>query len=652
MAEVLQHFRFPISDCVEAQAETESRVGDRKSAIGNRQLEILNDTIVAVSTPAGPSVAAIVRLSGPEALSIPESLLAEPRAHLADLPHYSAVEAALRLRADGPRVPASLYLMRAPRSYTRQDVAEVHTIGSTALLRMLLDALVERGARVAAPGEFTRRAFLNGRIDLAQAEAVLALIQATSAGELRAAARALQGDASRLIRQLHDALIGLRAQVEASIDFAEHDIELIRRDELLAAIGDFLAAVGNELRNADAGALPPEGIRVALCGLPNAGKSSLFNALLGRDRAIVTEIPGTTRDAIAELLLIDGIRFRLYDTAGLAAGGSPIADCRLPISQLGNRKSEIGNGPPGTRHAPPTGSRPPDHVDIEAMSRSRGLIAGTHIALVVLDASRPAGDAERELWGEIRAPQKLLVLSKCDLPGAIRDEDALALLAPPSIRQPRPLSLREPCSPSLRQPCSLSLRGPHSLSLREPYSLSLREPYSLSLRERAGVRDLVEACGRESSSAARPGAPHPPPLPEGEGKERKPDGEGKGMDGKMVEEQGEGQGHELAAAAILRTSAVTGEGIAELKGALASAVRAGRVDASPSDLTWNARHREALRRARAALERARDAAADDLGAEFIAADLRDTHDALGAITGQIVPEDILDLIFAQFCIGK
>ncbi len=451
----------------------------------------LDDTIVALSTPAGSSPRAIVRLSGPEAFHAIEALLAEP-APLAALPCYSAVEASLRLRPGGPAIPATLYLMRAPRSYTRQHVAEVHTVGSPPLLRMLLDAFVRLGARIAEPGEFTRRAFLAGRIDLAQAEAVLAVIQAGSAGQLRAATRALRGVASHRLHELHDRLVGLRSLVEASIDFAEHDIELATPADVSAAVEDALGIIADALRAADSGALPPEGIRVAICGLPNAGKSSLFNALLGRPRAIVTPIPGTTRDAVAESLLIQGIPFRLHDTAGIADH--------------------------------------PDATDAEAVARARGLIAGTDIALVVLDASRPLGDAERRLWREIEAPHKLLILNKSDLPSALSEDEA-------------------------------------------------------------------------------PGT-------------------------------------------VLRTSALTGEGLGALRRALAGLVQGGHVEASPTDLTWNARQLEALRRAREALERARQAAAEAIGAEFLAADLRDAHDALGAITGQIVAEDLLECIFAQFCIGK
>ena len=489
---------------------------------------MFDDTIVAVSTPAGPSPAAIVRLSGPRAFAILGEVLANGGHHAAwcprsgmvspmDLgarPPYSALDTHLRLRPDGPRIPATLYLMGGPRSYTREDVAEVHTIGSTPLLRMLLDALVERGARIADPGEFTRRAFTNGRIDLAQAEAVLGIIQADTHAELRAAARALAGHHSRHIHELHDTLVGLRAQLEASIDFAEHNIQLIAPADLHEAIAEALAGVCDELRNADAGSLPPEGIRVALCGLPNAGKSSLFNALIAHDRAIVTDVPGTTRDAIAEPLAIRGVRFRLYDTAGL-----------LPPPQLPAREPiDI-----------PGFGRMPDSIDTEAAARARGLIAGTHIALVVVDASRPIGEAERELWSEIDAPRKILVLSKADLPAAVPDADADALA-------------------------------------------------------------------------------------------------------------GEGS--------VLRTSTVTGEGLRELGAALAAAVRSGQVNASPTDLVWNARHRQALRRAREALDRARHAAEAGLGDEFVAADLRNAHDALAAITGAVVAEDILDLIFAQFCIGK
>ena len=474
---------------------------------------IAADTIVAVSTPAGASPAAIVRLSGPAAFAVVGGLVAEPGAALGALPPYSAVDARVRLRRGGPAVAATLYLMRAPGSYTREDVAEVHVAGSPALVRLVLEALVARGARLAEPGEFTRRAFVHGRIDLAQAEAVLGIIQAGTEAQLRAAARALAGRPSRHVHDLHDTLIGLRAQVEASIDFAEHGIELVAAHELRDAVAQALDALNDELRHADAGSLPPEGIRVALCGLPNAGKSSLFNALLARDRAIVTDLPGTTRDAVAEPLAIEGVRFRLYDTAGLVRPREP-----------GGEPVEV-----------PGFGRVADPVDLDAVARARGLIAGTHIAVVVVDGSRRLGAAERELWAEIDAPRRVLVLSKADLPPAVSGAEAAAL---------------------------------------------------------AGD------------------------------------------------------------APALRASAVTGDGLPQLERALAAAVRTGQVDASPADLVWNARHRQALRRAREALERARRAASEGLGAEFVAADLRNAHDALAAITGQVVADDLLDLIFAEFCIGK
>jgi len=476
---------------------------------------LADDTIVAVSTPAGRSPSAIVRLSGPEALAIVGELLAEPMAELAALPPYTACEAPLRLRADGPRVPATLYLMRAPWSYTRQHVAEVHTIGSPPLVRQVLEAAVERGARLAEPGEFTRRAFVNGRLDLAQAEAVLRVIQARTAAELRAASRALAGRHCRHIHHLHDTLRGLRAQVEASIDFAEHDIELVTQPDLLAALDEAIAALCHELAHADAGSLPPEGVRVALCGLPNAGKSSLFNTLLARDRALVAPLPGTTRDAVAEPLCLEGLRFRLYDTAGLVAEPPPGHE-REPVAIP-------GFGPMA------------DPVDAEAAARARGLIGGTHIALVVVDGSQPLAAAARELWAEIDAPHKLLVLAKADLPSAVPDAEAARLA----------------------------------------------------------------------------------------------------------------QG-----ATVVRTSATGGQGVADLAAALVDCVRAGQVDAPPSDLVWNARHRQALRQARQALERGRAAAADRLGAEFVAADLRHAHNALAAITGHVAADDLLDLVFAEFCIGK
>ncbi|NQT52952.1 tRNA uridine-5-carboxymethylaminomethyl(34) synthesis GTPase MnmE [bacterium] len=465
---------------------------------------LFDDTIVAVSTPAGPSALAIVRLSGPHAFRIVQRLAEAECARLAALPSYSVCETRLRLRPDGPSVPAALYLMPGPRSYTRDDVAEIHTLGAVPLVRSLLDACVEGGARLAEPGEFTRRAFLSGRISLAQAEGVLAAIQAASDGELRAAMRAVGGEHSRHIHALHGDLLSLRAQVEASIDFAQHDIELVARDDLIDALRTATDSIDHELANADAGALPPEGVRVALCGLPNAGKSSLFNALLGHDRAIVTHIPGTTRDAVAEPLVLDGVRLRLYDTAGLFDAAACEEDAT-------------------------------DGADAEAVARARGLIAGTHIAVVVVDAAQPLGDPECRLWDGIDAPHKLLVFSKADLPRRVNAADAAVL------------------------------------------------------------------------SGACP---------------------------------------------VLHVSAATGQGMDALGMALVRAVKEGQVDASPTDLVWNARHRAALRRARHALRRAQQAAESDLGAEFVAADLREAHDAVGAITGEVVAEDILDVIFAEFCIGK
>ena len=553
-----------------------------------------SDTIAAVATPAGPAPVAIVRLSGPQALAIVGQLLAEPGADLGSRPPYSALEADLRLGPGKPTIPATLYLMRGPRSYTRDDVAEIHTLGSPPLVRAVLDALLDRGARLAEPGEFTRRAFLAGRIDLAQAEAVLAVIQATSDAELRAAQRALHGHASRHIHDLHDDLIGLRAQLEAAIDFAEHDIELVSAEHVADAIGDALAVVNHELHNADAGAVPPEGIRVALCGLPNAGKSSLFNALLASDRALVADAPGTTRDAVSEPLSLGGIRFRLYDTAGIGGEAACVTRhaSRVTEEELTaatadeagdesegkfedeiENENEIDSEPRITNYGLRLTDYGPDApIDAEAAARARGLIAGTHIALVVVDGSRPLGEAARELWHEIRAPHKILVLTKSDLPPCISDADALALASGPSS----PLPSGEGACPS----------APRQTDER------------------------VRASGTVASSEGTEGALR------------------------------------------IRTSAATGEGIGELKARLAVLVRGGRVDASPTDLVWNARHRDALRRAREALERAGTAAADDLGFEFVAADLRDAHTALGAITGQIVAEDLLDVIFAQFCIGK
>jgi tRNA modification GTPase len=339
----------------------------------------LKDTIAAISTPHGRGGLGIVRLSGGDARRIAESTLrlAGPwqpwHAHLAVL-----------LDRDGhviDQVVATFFA--APRSYTAEDVVEISCHGSPVVLRHALQRAMEAGARLAEPGEFTLRAYLNGRIDLPRAEAVRDLIEATTLYQARVAAQQADGSVSRRIAPLKNQLVELIALLEAGIDFAEDDVSVAPAAEILRRIQPVLDGVTVLARSFQYGSLVHGGITLAIAGRPNVGKSSLFNALLEQDRAIVTDIPGTTRDLVSEHLSIGGIPVKLYDTAGI-------------------------------RQA--TGL-----VETLGIERSYQAMADADLALIVLDASRPA-DAEDEAL-LARAHRHLLVANKCDLapapPGAL-----------------------------------------------------------------------------------------------------------------------------------------------------------------------------------------------------------------------------------------
>jgi tRNA modification GTPase len=345
----------------------------------------LDDTIVAISTPVGQGGIGIVRLSGAEALAIVSGLfvgtgpaarrLASHRLH-----HGHVVDPATGRRVD--EVLAAY--MRAPRTYTRQDVVEIDCHGGAAALREVLGLCLAAGARPAQPGEFTLRAFLNGRIDLAQAEAVLDVINAETEASLRVAVEQLGGRLSGQVRAVRRRLVEALAHLEASIDFPEDEIP--ERD-----VGADLAAAAAALRDlvqeAERGIPYRQGIRVAIVGRPNVGKSSLLNALLRQDRAIVTPIPGTTRDTVEETISLRGIPVVLTDTAGLGES----ADA---IERLG-------------------------------MERSRASMARADLVLLVVDGSCPPDDADRRLAADVAGRKAIVVANKADLPAADGHEAVL-----------------------------------------------------------------------------------------------------------------------------------------------------------------------------------------------------------------------------------
>jgi tRNA modification GTPase len=352
------------------------------------------DTIVAVSTAAGFCARGIVRMSGPDALRRLLDILAAPRA----LPTGNYCAFSARLELDGAAIPARIYVMRAPTSYTREDIVELHTFGSPALQRGLLGRLTSFGVRPAEAGEFTRRAFLNGRIDLAQAESVAALIGARSRAEYRAALDVLGGSFSRRVRAIRARIVELSAAVETSLDFAEHDVPCISHEEIAARLEPICREVVRLIAGSREGRLSRSLARAVLFGPPNAGKSSLFNAILGRRRAIVSPHPGTTRDTIEAATALRSpahagrLELLLVDTAGLR--------------------------PPG------------DELETAAVSRSRHSVRRADLALCVLDATRPPDAETREALESLPPGRGLAVLNKCDLGPC---HPRLAEILPPGV---------------------------------------------------------------------------------------------------------------------------------------------------------------------------------------------------------------------------
>jgi tRNA modification GTPase len=328
---------------------------------------------VAIATPPGAGALGVVRISGPDAVVIAAALVATPleRQPSHTIRRVALLDAALGLTIDD----ALCVVMRAPRSYTGEDVVEFSCHGSVPVLRAVVEQLCRAGGRLATPGEFTRRAFVNGRIDLARAEAVALLIGARTERAAMLAARALAGDLSTRIGALRDGLVDVIAGLEVSLDFPDDDIGVdmtATRAQIQRLVDDVEQLVGSARR----GRLVHEGVTVALIGRPNAGKSSLLNALLGYDRAIVAATPGTTRDIVEGALVIEGVAVRLLDSAGLASPG--------------------------------------DTIEAEGMKRTRQAIAESDLVLLVVDGSAPSLDDGR-IESDLAGRRVVVVRSKSDL---------------------------------------------------------------------------------------------------------------------------------------------------------------------------------------------------------------------------------------------
>ncbi len=347
------------------------------------QYKGLEDTISAIATPAGSGGIAIVRISGKDALKIADSIfrpknITKPSEAKGFTIHYGWI-----IHSSNQEIidEVLLSVMLGPRSYTAEDVVEISTHGGWAVVQSVLGEVLKAGARLAEPGEFTKRAFLNGRIDLAQAEAVLDVIRARTESFVRVSQNQLKGQLSTEVQAIREGLMSVYTTLEALINFPEDDIDSQTHDDIYIRIELEKHRVENLLATSNNGRLLKEGMRVVLCGKPNVGKSSLLNALLKQQRAIVTHIAGTTRDVLEEDAQIKGIPLNLIDTAGIL--------------------------------------EPRDLIEEEAIKRSHLYIQNADLVLLVLDNSTGIEEQDRILIEQIKDRNVIVVINKNDLPSKI-----------------------------------------------------------------------------------------------------------------------------------------------------------------------------------------------------------------------------------------
>ncbi len=339
-----------------------------------------DDTIAAISTPIGEGGIGIVRASGPQAIAIAEKIFSSPAGIRLSSVASHTLNYGFIVDRDQRIDEVLIAVMRAPRTYTREDIVEINCHSGIVPLRQLLNLLLQHGARLAEPGEFTKRAFLNGRIDLNQVRAVLDVVQAKTELGLKTAISHLEGRFSSLIVSIRDELSRLLAQIEVEIDFPDADIEPKSQQELLDSLVILQRRINEMIARSEEGKILRQGLTIVILGKTNVGKSTLFNALLHEERAIVTPIPGTTRDTLEETVVIEGIPFRLTDTAGL-------------------RRSD-------------------DLVEEAGIERTRKAKEIADLVLFVIDHSLPITDDDHRLAANLAGKRVILLLNKSDLPAA------------------------------------------------------------------------------------------------------------------------------------------------------------------------------------------------------------------------------------------
>lgn len=351
---------------------------------------MFDETIAAIATAPGEAGIGIIRVSGSEALDVLDGLFVPKKK--SGIRAYPERRLVYGLIKEGGLVIDEVLavFMKGPGTYTAEDVAEIHCHGGLVPARKILEAVLRRGVRLAEPGEFTKRAFLNGRLDLAQAEAVMDLISAKTETGYDVALDQLEGGLSKRVRKIRQDLLSLLAHLEVSIDYPEEDIEEITYERVLEAEENAVSDVNALLRTADTGKIIREGLQTVIIGKPNVGKSSLLNALLKESRAIVTDIPGTTRDVIEEYLNIRGIPLKIVDTAGI-------------------RETE-------------------DMIERLGVERSKAFFNKADLVILVIDAGEALRREDRELMGYVKERKAIVILNKTDLDPEVSEREIRDLM--------------------------------------------------------------------------------------------------------------------------------------------------------------------------------------------------------------------------------
>lgn len=333
------------------------------------------DTIVALSTPPGRSGIGVIRLSGPRSLEIARTLVQNKQ--LTPEPQHARLQTIYDLESLEALDSALITYFKSPHSFTGEDVIEISCHGSPVLLRRLIDLILGLDARLAGPGEFTLRALSHGRINLSQAEAIRDLINAQTESAIKQAARQLRGELSNYLQPLKDALVDIIVPLESSLEFVEDDLPSLAIERIVSSLRGLIEKIENLAATFRSGKLLRDGLKVTLAGRPNVGKSSVFNSLLSSDRAIVTDVPGTTRDSLSEMISLRGVPVLLVDTAGV----------RDTIDKI-------------------------EHLGVE---RTRRAIADADLTVVVLDGSEPLASEDREVLNSVSDLPHLIALNKSDL---------------------------------------------------------------------------------------------------------------------------------------------------------------------------------------------------------------------------------------------